>query len=367
VTPLQRYQSDLQKPGFVADAAQEMAIVHLQDLYERLVASEEASRPGMARWWSSWRRESVLPEQGLYFWGGVGRGKTYLMDLFFECLPFERKLRAHFHRFMHRVHAELNELREQRQKDPLQVVAVRIAREARVICFDEFFVSDIADAMILGGLFEALFRNGVTLVATSNIVPDELYRKGLQRERFLPAIEMLKAHTRVLNIDGGTDYRLRTLEQVDLYHHPLNAEAEARLRAGFERLAPDEITEQVDMPVNGRVIRARYLADDVAWFEFVELCERPRSPADYIELARVLHAVVLANIPALNDDRNDQARRFINLIDEFYDRNVKMVISAQVPLLELYTGQRLAFEFERTCSRLLEMQSREYLARPHKP
>jgi len=366
-TPLQRYQSDLQQPGFVADPAQEMAVVHLQDLYERLVAREQASRPGVSRWWNGWRRDGGLPEQGLYFWGGVGRGKTYLMDLFFESLPFERKMRSHFHRFMQRVHAELNDLREQRQKDPLDMVATRIAREARVICFDEFFVSDIADAMILGGLFGALFQRGVSLVATSNIVPDDLYRNGLQRERFLPAIEVLKAHVRVLNVDGGTDYRLRTLEQVELYYCPLGANADASLQDSFRQLAPEQPHEQVDMDINGRKIRARYLADDVAWFEFTELCDRPRSPADYIELARELHAVVLANIPALGDDHNDQTRRLINLIDEFYDRNVKMVISAAAPLDTLYTGKRLAFEFERTRSRLLEMQSREYLGRPHKP
>lgn len=367
MTPLQRYQSDLQKPGFVADAAQEMAVVHLQDLYDRLVSREDASRPGMSRWWGALRRDTMQPEQGLYFWGGVGRGKTYLMDLFFDALPFERKMRSHFHRFMHRVHAELNQLREQKQKDPLDVVATRIAREARVICFDEFFVSDIADAMILGGLFKALFCRGVTLVATSNIVPDQLYRNGLQRERFLPAIEVLKRHVRVLNVDGGTDYRLRTLEQVELYYCPLGPAADASLLDSLHQLAPEHVVEHVDMEVNGRAVHARYLADDVAWFDFVELCERPRSPADYIELARELHAVVLANIPALDDDRNDEARRLINLIDEFYDRNVKMVISAAVPLAGLYTGRRLAFEFERTRSRLLEMQSREYLGRPHKP
>ncbi len=342
-------------------------MVHLQDLYDRLVSREDAARPGMSRWWNALRRDSMLPEQGLYFWGGVGRGKTYLMDLFFEALPFERKMRSHFHRFMHRVHAELNQLREQKQKDPLEVVAARIAREARVICFDEFFVSDIADAMILGGLFEALFHRGVTLVATSNIVPDQLYRNGLQRERFLPAIEVLKAHVRVLNVDGGTDYRLRTLEQVELYYCPLGPAADASLLDSLQQLAPEHVREHVEMEINGRTVHARYLSDDVAWFDFVELCERPRSPADYIELARELHAVVLANIPALDDDRNDQARRLINLIDEFYDRNVKMVISAATPLPELYTGKRLAFEFERTRSRLLEMQSREYLGRPHKP
>ncbi len=367
MTPLERYQSDLKTPGFAADPAQEVAVAHLQDLFERLVAREAAQRPGLARWWGGLQRDSLVPEQGLYFWGGVGRGKTYLMDLFYDCLPFERKLRAHFHRFMQRIHRELDVLRAQKQKDPLDVIAARLAREARVICFDEFFVSDIADAMLLGGLFRGLFNHGVTLVATSNIIPDDLYRNGLQRERFLPAIALLKAHTRTVNVDGGVDYRLRTLEQAELYHSPLGPEADSSLLRSFRQLAPEAVRADADLEVNGRSLRARFLADDVAWFEFAELCEKPRSPADYIELARVFHAVVLANVPALGDDHNDQARRLISLVDEFYDRNVKLVVSAAVPLAALYGGHRLAFEFERTRSRLLEMQSRDYLARPHKP
>lgn len=368
MTPLERYQADLQQPGFVQDSAQRQAVEHLQKLYEQLVTAEQSTQqPGLAqKLIGKWMRpKTVEPIRGLYFWGGVGRGKTYLMDAFYEALPFERKLRAHFHRFMQRVQRDLKALSG--EKNPLQLIARQLADEARVICFDEFFVSDIADAMILGGLFQSLFGHGVTLVATSNIEPDGLYRDGLQRARFLPAIALLKQHTLVLNVDGGTDYRLRTLEQAELYHCPLDAAADESLLRSFKALAPEPGREKVSLDVEGRTIVARRVADDVCWFDFAELCDGPRSQNDYIELAREFHAVLVGNIPQLNENRDDQARRFINLVDEFYDRNVKLVLAAAVPLADLYTGTRLAFEFERTRSRLLEMQSREYLAREHRP
>lgn len=370
-TPMARYQRDLQKEGFNHDPAQEMAVKLLQDLYERLVQAwqQEQARPGLAQ--RLRRVFAPAPQRelqiGLYFWGGVGRGKTYLMDNFYESLPFNDKMRAHFHRFMRRVHQELREL--DGQKNPLEKVADRIAAEARVICFDEFFVSDITDAMILGNLIQALFDRGVTLVATSNIVPDGLYKDGLQRARFLPAIDMLNKHTLVVNVDGGVDYRLRVLEQAELYHHPLDAAADASLLRSFENLVPDmeEIRANIEIEVEGRPIQARFEGEDVAWFDFLSLCDGPRSQNDYIELAREYHAVLVANVPQLGRDSDDQARRFINLVDEFYDRSVKLIVSAAVPLAELYSGGRLSFEFERTRSRLLEMQSQEYLARPHKP
>lgn len=370
-TPLERYQADLKKDGFNYDPAQEMAVKLLQDLYGRLVGAwqqEQEPKGFVSRLKGVFASESQRElQRGLYFWGGVGRGKTYLMDNFFESLPFPDKMRAHFHRFMRRVHQELRSL--DGQKNPLDIVADRLAKEARVICFDEFFVSDITDAMILGTLMQALFDRGVSLVATSNIVPDGLYKDGLQRARFLPAIDMLNKHTLVVNVDGGVDYRLRALEQAELYHSPLDAEADASLLASFESLVPDknEIRANTSIEVEGRPIQARFEADDVVWFDFMALCDGPRSQNDYIELAKEYHAVLVANVPALARDTDDQARRFINMVDEFYDRNVKLIISAANPLAEIYGGGKLNFEFERTVSRLLEMQSQEYLAAPHRP
>lgn len=361
LSPWQRYQADLQQEGFSHDPAQEKAVRLLQDLYERLLARESQRQP----WWRLWRRQPLEPEQGLYLWGGVGRGKTYLVDTFFECLPIDAKLRVHFHRFMQRVHAELKQLPG--EKNPLLLVADRLAAEARVICFDEFFVTDIADAMILGGLMEALFARGVTLVATSNIEPAHLYENGLQRQRFLPAIALLERHTRVVNVDAGIDYRLRTLEQAELYHCPLDEDADRSLQRSFERLAPHPGRPGESLSINGRQIRCRSLADDVVWFDFAELCGGPRSQNDYIELARIFHAVVLSGVPGLGVANEDATRRFVNLVDEFYDRNVKLVMAADRPLLELYDGHRLQFEFQRTVSRLQEMQSHEYLAREHRP
>lgn len=364
MTPLERYRADLERPDFVYDTAQEMAVKHLQRLYDDLVAAEQERGKLLNKLLA---RKPKKPVKGLYFWGGVGRGKTYLVDTFFDALPFEQKNRTHFHRFMKRVHDELKQLKD--QKNPLKIIAARFAGEARVICFDEFFVSDIADAMILGTLMQELFALGVSLVATSNIVPDGLYKDGLQRARFLPAITLLKEHTEVVNVDSGVDYRLRALEQAEIYHYPLDPAAEESLERSFISLIPDaeHITIAEPLMIENRPIQSRKIADDVAWFDFRALCDGPRSQNDYIELAKEFHAVLLANVEQMSVSTDDIARRFINLVDEFYDRNVKLIISAQVPLKDLYTGGRLEFEFQRTLSRLLEMQSHEYLARPHKP
>lgn len=366
VSPRDRYSSDLKQPGFQYDPAQEMVVERLQDLYERLVQRHGRRDTLLSKARAFFSRTQNGPERGLYLWGGVGRGKTYLMDVFFESLPFEEKMRAHFHRFMRRVHQELKDLAG--ESNPLEQVAERLSKEARVICFDEFFVSDITDAMILANLLDGLFRRGVCLVATSNIVPDQLYRDGLQRERFLPAIALLKEHTEVVHVDSPVDYRLRALERAELYHCPLDDTADRSLLQSFESLVLDAeaVQSDVDLEIEGRPIRARRLADDVVWFDFPALCDGPRSQNDYIELARVYHAVLVSNVPAFTPHKDDQARRFINLVDEFYDRNVKLILSAAQPLETLYQGGRLAFEFERTVSRLLEMQSHEYLARPHR-
>ncbi|MFV8820143.1 cell division protein ZapE [Haliea sp. E17] len=363
-TPWQRYQADLQREGFTHDPAQETAVRLLDDLYLRLLQREKQQSGLLNSLVKKLRRETLEPEVGLYLWGGVGRGKTYLVDTFHDCLPFERKMRVHFHRFMRRVHNELTAL--EGEKNPLQLVADRIAGEAIVICFDEFFVTDIGDAMILGGLMEALFARGVTLVATSNIVPERLYENGLQRQRFLPAIKLIQQYTKVVNVDAGIDYRLRTLQQAELYHCPLGEAADRSLEASFEALAVEPGRHWERIQVNNRYLTCRRLSDDVAWFNFAELCDGPRSQNDYIELAREFHAVLLSGVPEFTAELNDQARRFINLVDEFYDRNVKLVIAAEKPLLELYASGRLAFEFQRTQSRLQEMQSHEYLAREHR-
>jgi cell division protein ZapE len=306
------------------------------------------------------------PLRGLYLWGGVGRGKTFLVDAFHAELPIRDKRREHFHRLMQDVHARLAKHRD--RASPLEQVASDLAAKARILCIDEFVVGDVADAMILGTLLEALFRRGVTLVATSNLPPKELYRGGLQRERFLPAVAQIEKHCRVMELDGGTDYRLRQLERATLWLGPAEADVEARLAAGFEQFADGRGERDVKVQVEGRPVRARREADDVVWFDFRELCEGPRSAADYIEIARCYQALFLSGVPVMGATADDAARRFITLVDELYDRGVKLVVSAGADAPEaLYRGERLAFEFRRTASRLHEMQGRAYLAKPHRP
>lgn len=364
-TPLELYQEDLKRDDFSYDPAQEMAVKHLQRLYEDLVASYEKSKKkrSVRKVFSKKKKE---PIQGLYFWGGVGRGKTYLVDTFYNALPFKRKMRTHFHRFMQRVHNDLTAL--EGVKNPLTEIAEQISKEAVVICFDEFFVSDIGDAMILGGLMEELFARGVTLVSTSNIVPDGLYKDGLQRDRFIPAIKLLNQYTDVVNVDSGVDYRLRTLEQAELYHFPLDDTAESSLQKSFDGLISDCKRSETDAEIEilGRKIPAKVICDDVAWFEFEGLCDGPRSQNDYIEIGKLYHAILISNVPVMGVKNDDLARRFINLIDEFYDRGVKVIMSADAPIHEIYAGGSLEFAFQRTTSRMLEMQSHEYLAREHK-
>lgn len=354
-SPQQRYEALLASGEYQPDEDQHKVVIALDDLYHRLV-----ERPNR-RWW---RPGPSTPVTGLYLWGGVGRGKTWLMDLFYESLPFDQRLRVHFHRFMARVHAELRQ--RSQEADPLADIARAWANQFRVLCFDEFFVSDIADAMLLAGILEALFERGVTLVATSNIPPQDLYAGGLQRARFLPAIDLIERHTDVHAIGGDTDYRLRLLKRSELYAYPLDDQADALMTESFERMSADCDLSRV-LRVNERDLLARRRGDGVVWFEFSELCERPRSTLDYIELARAFNTVLLSNVSVMTADTPDAARRFINLVDEFYDRNVKLLISAAAPIDGLYTGSRLSFEFERTRSRLTEMQSEDYLARPHLP
>ncbi|EKF74195.1 AFG1-like ATPase [Alcanivorax hongdengensis A-11-3] len=358
MTPLEQYQADLQRDDFFQDPAQLRAVEALDDLYHRLLKS-----PGNGGLFRRFRKPE--PQKGLYMWGGVGRGKTYLMDVFFHTLPFPEKRRMHFHRFMQKVHQEMRE--RQGEKNPLISIARKFASQYRVLCFDEFFVTDITDAMILAGLMQELFDQGVSLVATSNIAPDGLYKDGLQRARFLPAIELLKIHTQVLNVDGGNDYRLRLLEQAELYRCPLGKDADAFIRERFHALEPDHSRhrEHGNVMIEGRKIATVKCADDVVWFDFRALCDGPRSQTDYIEIAREFHTVLVSNVEQMGAGKDDMARRFINMVDEFYDRAVKLVVTAETPIEDIYAGGRLDFEFERTRSRLLEMQSSDYLGREH--
>lgn len=374
--PHEVYRRALEKGDIEADPAQKVAISHLQGLFEQCTLSEQQRKKvwqGFLPWFlrkssPQTRLKNDLPEkhrQGLYFWGGVGRGKTYLMDLFYETLPEAGKTRLHFHRFMRLVHQELRQL--QGIEDPLRVIARNFSRTTKVLCFDEFYVSDITDAMILGGLLEVLFEEGLILVATSNIHPDDLYKDGLQRSKFLPAIETLKAATKVINVDGGVDYRLRALEAAELYHFPLDAEADKSLLNSFRSICPDQGEPELVLMIEGRPITTRYCGDSVAWFDFSELCDGPRSQFDYVEIARLFQTILVSNVPLMEGNRDDQARRFVSLVDEFYDRSVKLIISAEVGLHQLYRGGQLAFEFERTSSRLQEMMTHEYLTKEHKP
>ena len=359
---IKAYEAVLQAKQYESDPAQRQAIAALSDL----AAALEAARPVKSNPMLFWRPKQQPLVRGLYLWGGVGRGKTFLMDLFFEALDEPRKKRVHFYRFMRQVHASLGRL--QGQANPLEGVASEIAGEARVLCFDEFFVSDITDAMILAGILEGLFRLGVTLVATSNVPPSGLYKNGLQRSKFLPAIAALEANTWVLNVDSGLDYRMRSLTQAPLYYEGLTDASHQALLAMFRRLTLSDGSQrpmQTAIEVSGREIPARALHGDVIWFDFEAICDGPRSQNDYIEVAEQFSSVLISGVPCFSPSEEDQARRFISLVDEFYDRKVKLILSANAPIQSLYQGQRLQFEFERTQSRLLEMQSDEYLGLQH--
>ncbi len=363
MTPLARYRRECQRADFSSDPEQETAIAALDRVHRELAAARRAEQ----HWWVRLIRCFVSaprqPVKGLYLCGGVGRGKTMLVDLFYECVPVGGKRRIHFHSFMREVHHELKSLRG--IADPLQVVAERWARDLRVLCLDEFHVVDITDAMLLAQLLSALFARGVTLITTSNELPDDLYRGGLQRERFLPAIALLKAQLEVIVFFGTTDYRLRTLTQAATYYAPADTVAEQSLRHQFLALTHASNITAATLTIEGREVSVKAAVDGVAWFEFATLCDSPRSTADYIEIACCFHTVLVSNVPAFNDDANDAARRFINLVDEFYDRGVNLLVTAVAAPEQLYRGQRLAQQFRRTTSRLSEMQSAEYLAKPH--
>lgn len=371
LSPTSRYINALNEGSHQSDDVQKEAVTRLDNIYQQIVTKEEAApeRGGLMAKFGKLlgKREPALqaPVRGLYMWGGVGRGKTWLMDLFYQSLPGTRKQRLHFHRFMLRVHEELAEL--QGHSDPLESVADRFKAETDVLCFDEFFVSDITDAMLLGGLMKALFARGITLVATSNIPPDELYRNGLQRARFLPAIDAIKQHCDIMNVDAGVDYRLRTLTQVHLWLSPLKDETTQQMDKLWQALAGAPRGNAPTLDINHRPMATLGVENQTLAVSFTTLCVDARSQHDYIALSRLFHTVMLFDVPVMTPLMESEARRFIALVDEFYERHVKLVISAEVPLFDIYQGERLKFEFQRCLSRLQEMQSEEYLKRSHMP
>ncbi len=340
------------------DPAQRAVLAHFDRLAHDLL---EPVQP--APWWRFWNKPPADAPRGIYLWGRVGRGKTWLADRFIDSIAGVPKRRAHFHRFMQDVHAQLHDL--EGRSDPLAIVADRIAADTRVLFLDEFVVGDIGDAMILGNLLGALFARGVVLVTTSNTPPRELYRDGLQRERFLPAIARIERHCEVVELVSPTDWRLRALKQAPLYFTPPDAAAEHALAAIFTRVAQGVVREDGALTIAGRTIPFRREADGAIWFDFAALCEGPRGVADYIEIARSYHSVLVSRVPQFMPHSDDAARRFIELVDEFYDRAVNLVLSAAVPIIDLYDGERLRAAFARTESRLIEMQSEDYLACEH--
>ena len=345
--------------GTTLDPAQERALAGLQKLADELATFRAARRSRLKRLFV----RPVVP-RGLYLWGGVGRGKSFLMDSFCARVAIRRKTRVHFHAFMRDVHEELKTLK--REPDPLATVAARIARKWRLVCFDEFHVSDIADAMILGRLLTALFDAGVVFVMTSNYPPDGLYPHGLQRQNFVPTIRLLENRLDVLEVDGGVDYRLRALEQAPTYYAPLGPEAEAALARAFEstRAGPDE---DPHLHVEGRTLKARKRAGSAVWFDFAALCDGPRSQRDYLELAQRFAVVFVSGVPRMTAEMGDRARRFTWLVDILYDHRVKLLLSAAVPPGDLYREGPNSREFPRTVSRLVEMQTHEYMAQAHVP
>ena len=375
MTPKQRYQKELDDGTLNPDAEQADIIEKLDALSAELASTApwQAEKPSILSSWFG-KSKSVSTHHGptgLYLWGGVGRGKTHLCDLFFDAVPIKEKRRFHFHRFMQRIHDDLRALGN--VENPLQIVANQWAKEARLLLLDEIHVNDITDAMLLGGLCSELFDRGVTLVTTSNVPPDGLYRDGLQRARFIPAIERIKAHTNVVEMVGVTDYRLRILQTEPIYLVTDQAKSDAAneasteelMQAHFDRLSVGCPSAQPCIVVNQRELQLLGRACDVVWFSFNTLCATARSTHDYIEIATTFGTVLISDVPVMDNTKNDEARRFVNMVDEFYDRGVKLIISAEAPPDALYSGTRLSFEFERSASRLTEMQTTEYLSQRH--
>lgn len=364
----EHYKKALKQPDMVYDAMQEQAITRLEALSQRIIISHKSCLRNFLLKFSVLRifmpgQQPVT--QGVYLWGGVGRGKSWLMNLFYEELPIEQKSRVHFHHFMLDIHEKLSRLNK--QKNPLQHIARQLAKEFKVICIDEFIVTNITDAMILSELLHALFKHRVYLVTTSNRVPDDLYLNGLQRERFLAAIELLKTHTEVFHLDGGIDHRTSLLELSDVYYFPISDNTHQQITLRMQELAITPVIENKILNILDREINTILCSDEIAWFEFETICSTPRAAQDYIELAQQFNTIIISDIPIMDEYSDDKTRRFIYLIDELYDRNVKLIASAFAEPERLYQGNMLKFAFHRTSSRLNEMRSHQYLCQSYRP
>jgi len=369
--PLARYDAEVRSGVLRVDAEQRAVMQKLDLIGDELGRRKNWVRPSRSLF-ARWKKpgdDKVNGIQGLYLWGGVGRGKTHLCDLFFETVPFQSKTRLHFHRFMQQIHNDLGKLSG--VENPMQTIADDWSSHSRLLLLDEIHVNDITDAMLLGGLLTALFRRGVTLVTTSNVPPEGLYKDGLQRARFLPAIAQIRKHTQVLEMVGNTDYRLRLLQQEPVYRVSRfvdgvsDKKSQQVMQDYFDRIRADFDARPASIEINSREIPVIGQSADVAWFTFDTLCNTSRSTQDYIELASLFQTILISDIPVMDDTTNDSARRFVNMIDEFYDRRVKLIVSAEASADKLYSGKRLAFEFERAASRLFEMQTSDYLGSVH--
>ncbi|MDR3492167.1 MAG: cell division protein ZapE [Gammaproteobacteria bacterium] len=352
MTPIEYYQKQVEEKIISYDVEQINVLNELQIIYFNLIA-ENKKRSSLL---GSFYKNKLV--QGLYIYGGVGIGKTHLMDIFFQTLPFKNKMRMHFHEFMQHVHARLTY--HQGKKDPLQFVAKEISQKALVLCFDEFFVSDITDAMLLGRLFKILFSKGVCLVATSNVKPDDLYKHGLQRINFLPAIKLIKSHMKVIFVPALVDYRLRYLKSAGVFYTPLNEHAHEMMEKTFSVLAGEREIDTVPVIINHRPIHSVKHSEDIIWFEFKDICSVPRSQKDYLAIAKNYKTVCVSNVPIIEPREKDTIVLFINMVDVFYDAHIQLILSATAPVTELYTEGFKVFEYARTQSRLLEMQSQDY-------
>lgn len=365
MTPLQRYQSDIQKRRIKTDDKQSEAVQHTQRLFSELNIASQTKNNFLP----SLFKKNKLPVRGLYLWGGTGRGKTYLVDSFYECLPTKKKYRVHFHRFMLDIHQQLDDL--PKLPNPLDIIAIQLSEKMDVLCLDEFHVHDIADAMLLAGLLKAMFKQGITLVATSNIEIHNLYKNGLQRERFMYAIELLAEYTEEFDLGDGTDYRFNILGESEHFYvideNKTKEKGEDFLNYKFTELAPCQPKTNRSIEINNREIKYILSADDVIWFDFHELCQTNRSAHDYIEIAESFHTILLSNIQVLNEHDDAAAKRFIHFIDAVYDHNVKFLATSTAVPSELYRGRRMGFAFDRTISRLTEMGTEQYLKLAHNP